>query len=88
MRDIITENNVKRERNIRLKEVFWIRDRHEDEEKLVQLGVLKQTTLTKDEYIKLLIYIQKLRELPQKTQDWHKPNFPENINMKKGGRDI
>lgn len=59
---IISENFalLRSERNTRLNSVLWMVERHSQEK---ELNI--KTTLTDEQYITLLQYIQNLRELPQ-----------------------
>ena len=51
------------ERDTRINSVFWMRERHADE---LELG--KGTSLTPEQYIALLTYIQALRDIPQQEE--------------------
>lgn len=50
-------------RDTELSQVTWLRDRHRDE---LELG--RSTTLTAEQYVELLEYMQQLRDWPQSDQ--------------------
>lgn len=52
-------SRLRSERDARISAVLWMRERHADE---LELG--KETTLTPEQYMGLLEYIQELRDLP------------------------
>ena len=59
-------------RNARIADALWMRERHADE-----LEIGKETSLTPDQYITLLTYIQALRDIPaQPGAPWPGGDIP------------
>lgn len=52
-------NRLRFERDTRITDLLWMRERHADE---LELG--KETSLTPEQYTALLTYIQALRDIP------------------------
>lgn len=52
-------SRLRSERDIRIADVLWMRERHADE-----LALGRKTSLTPEQYTALLTYIQALRDLP------------------------
>lgn len=55
-------SRLRSERDTRITDILWMRERHADE---LELG--KETTLTPERYTALLTYIQALRDIPAQT---------------------
>lgn len=73
--DMTTEEKStyhRQKRDVLLNSVLWKVERHSQEERL---GM--ETTLSEEEYINLLIYIQDLRNLPQQAGFPDKVMYPE-----------
>ncbi len=58
-------NVVRRIRNELIASASWIFERHSFEREMIALGISTDTTLTDDEVIPWLLYIQALRDIPQ-----------------------
>ena len=52
-------SRLRSERDVRITDILWMRERHADE---LELG--KETSLTPEQYTALLTYIQVLRDIP------------------------
>lgn len=64
-------DGIRAVRDLKLQEVCWVRDRHLDE---VALGVT--TTLTNEQYLEVLQYMQELRDLPVQVGFPHEFQWP------------
>ena len=62
---------MRNQRNLLLRQVDWMRDRHNDQ---AALGVTP--TLTTDQHTQLLTYIQALRNVPQNSPNPAAPVWP------------
>ncbi len=66
---------IRIQRDILMQDAFNVRDRHKDELELIQLGRVLSTTITNNQYNELIIYIQRLRDLPEEV-NVNEPIFP------------
>lgn len=65
-------SRLRSERDVRITDLLWMRERHADE---IAMG--KETSLTQEQYTALLTYIQALRDLPaQPGAPWDGGDIP------------
>jgi hypothetical protein len=67
---------IRAKRDDLLNDVIWEVDRHKQQLELVSAGKLTSTTLTSEQYLNLLVYIQELRELPNEVTDPGSVTYP------------
>lgn len=68
-------NFVRPKRNALLNDCLWMVDRHKQQKELLTANFVKRINLSDSQYMKLLRYIQELRDLPE-TINFENPAFP------------